>query len=91
MLILMLQLNSGSGNLGSDPHWEEKLDRFGDTQTKHCHKNIKNSKRTFLVIWKATKDHVTHLDNVVAGELSDESGTLPVLGMAQAQLTSLIP
>ncbi len=34
---------------------------------------------------------VTDLNNVVAGELSDESGTLPVLGMAQAQLTSLIP
>ncbi len=34
---------------------------------------------------------LTYLDNVVAGELSDESGTLPVLGMAQAQLTSLIP
>jgi hypothetical protein len=34
---------------------------------------------------------VTYLDNVVSGELGDESGTLPVLGMAQAQLTSLVP
>ncbi len=37
------------------------------------------------------RNSVTDLDNVVAGELGDESGTLPVLGMAQAQLTSLIP
>jgi hypothetical protein len=75
----------------------KKLEKPGDTQIKHCQKKSGNPSEYYLSFGRKPKitmevsNCVTHLDNVVAGELSDESGTLPVLGMAQAQLTSLIP
>ncbi len=87
-------------NLGEDPHWENNLERSGHRwNTVKQYKEILGSEY-YMKFWgqpKITMDIqvevsncVTDLYNVVAGELSDESGTLPVLGMAQAQLTSLI-